>query len=244
MRLSVRSVEIGVHPCSSRPLRSDESPKASISVGRPSLAARRRTVGIAYRPIDLSRLSPAGRRRQSVIVRSGGNRYLRVLRSQLERYIAAQLGMGYLADKKSKTELHVVRKEIAAHRKKLALLEARKIELERVPSHKSNRAGPSGRRQGLAGIDEDSECSTVVGRHLLRDTPIRCPGTVIAHYDDIRLSHNHQLIRIRKMGRKKRLHSRRLPRHQIGLANHCEILAKHGLHSRSSASRISRESVL
>ena len=59
-----------------------------------------------------------------------GNPYLRVLRTQLERYIAAQLGSEYLASKRSKTELHAIRKEIAAVRKKLALLEARKVELE------------------------------------------------------------------------------------------------------------------
>ena len=59
-----------------------------------------------------------------------GNPYLRVLRTQLERYIAAQLSSGYLASKKSTTELHAISKEIAAVRKKLALLEARKVELE------------------------------------------------------------------------------------------------------------------
>jgi hypothetical protein len=59
-----------------------------------------------------------------------GNPYLRVLRSQLERYIVAQLGSGYLVSRKSATELHAVSKEIAAIRKKLTLLEARKVELE------------------------------------------------------------------------------------------------------------------
>ena len=59
-----------------------------------------------------------------------GNPYLRVLRSQLERYIVGQLGSKYLVSKKSQTELHAISKEIAAIRKKLALLEARKVELE------------------------------------------------------------------------------------------------------------------
>ena len=59
-----------------------------------------------------------------------GNPYLRVLRSQLERYIVAQLGSKYLVSKKSQTELQAISKEIAAIRKKLALLEARKVELE------------------------------------------------------------------------------------------------------------------
>lgn len=52
-----------------------------------------------------------------------GNPYLRVLRSQLEPYIAAELGPEYLSSAKSKTEL-------AGLRKKLASLEARKATLE------------------------------------------------------------------------------------------------------------------
>ena len=59
-----------------------------------------------------------------------GNPYLRVLRSQLERYIVAQLGLEYLLSKKSQTELNAIRKEIAYVRKKLAILEERKAELE------------------------------------------------------------------------------------------------------------------
>jgi len=61
-----------------------------------------------------------------------GNPYLRVLRSQLEAYIAEELGSEYLASKKAKTELRVVSKEIADLRQKLAELEARKTELERT----------------------------------------------------------------------------------------------------------------
>ena len=61
-----------------------------------------------------------------------GNPYLRVLRSQLERYIVAQLGSKYLVSKKFQTELHAISREIAAIRKKLAILEARKVELERA----------------------------------------------------------------------------------------------------------------
>jgi hypothetical protein len=59
-----------------------------------------------------------------------GNPYLRILRSQLERYIVEQLGSKYLVSKRSQTELHSISREIAAIRKKLTLLEARKIELE------------------------------------------------------------------------------------------------------------------
>jgi DNA mismatch repair ATPase MutS len=60
-----------------------------------------------------------------------GNPYLRVLRSQLELYIAKQLGSEYLASKKAKTEFRVITKEISDLRQKLAELEARKAELER-----------------------------------------------------------------------------------------------------------------
>ena len=59
-----------------------------------------------------------------------GNPYLRVLRSQLERYIVAQLGSKYLVSKKSHNELHTICKEIADIKKKLAVLEARKAALE------------------------------------------------------------------------------------------------------------------
>jgi hypothetical protein len=61
-----------------------------------------------------------------------GNPYLRVLRSQLELYIVAQLGSEHLMRKKSQTDLRAISKEIAETRKKLAALEARKAELERA----------------------------------------------------------------------------------------------------------------
>ena len=61
-----------------------------------------------------------------------GNPYLRVLRSQLEPYIAAPLGSEYLVSRKSQTELRAVNKEIAHLRQKLAALEARKTALERA----------------------------------------------------------------------------------------------------------------
>src|SRR5260370_20669465 len=54
-----------------------------------------------------------------------GNPYLRVLRSQLELYIVAQLGSEHLMSKKSRTELRVISKEIADTRKKLTALDAR-----------------------------------------------------------------------------------------------------------------------
>jgi hypothetical protein len=61
-----------------------------------------------------------------------GNPYLRILRSQLETYIAAQLGCEYLANQKSQTELRAVKKQIAGFQQKLAALEARKAALERA----------------------------------------------------------------------------------------------------------------
>ena len=59
-----------------------------------------------------------------------GNQYLRLLRSQLEKYIAEELGAEYLARIKNETELKVVKKNIAAARKQLNALERRKQELE------------------------------------------------------------------------------------------------------------------
>src|SRR6266498_1160971 len=57
-----------------------------------------------------------------------GNPYLKVLRSQLEQYITAELGPSHWADTKAQTELPKIRKEIAALKKKLTVLEARKDE--------------------------------------------------------------------------------------------------------------------
>jgi hypothetical protein len=61
-----------------------------------------------------------------------GNPYLRILRSQLERYIAERLGLSHLADAKTQTELRKVNKEISALRKKLTALQARKAEIEQA----------------------------------------------------------------------------------------------------------------
>jgi flagellar motility protein MotE (MotC chaperone) len=55
---------------------------------------------------------------------------LKVLRSQLEWYIAETLGSHHLASTKSQTELRKVKKEIADLKKKLAALQARKAEIE------------------------------------------------------------------------------------------------------------------
>jgi hypothetical protein len=61
-----------------------------------------------------------------------GNPYLRVLRSQLEHYIAAQLGSSHLTSTKTQTELRRVKKEIAELKKKLTALQVRKAEIEQA----------------------------------------------------------------------------------------------------------------
>ena len=59
-----------------------------------------------------------------------GNPYLRVLRSQLEKYIAEECGEDYLLRVKNQTELRRVKKEISDLKKKLEGLQGRKNELE------------------------------------------------------------------------------------------------------------------
>jgi hypothetical protein len=59
-----------------------------------------------------------------------GNPYLRVLRSQLEKYIAEGLGEDYLLRVKNQTELRRVKKEISDLKKRLEGLQERKHELE------------------------------------------------------------------------------------------------------------------
>jgi coenzyme F420-reducing hydrogenase delta subunit len=59
-----------------------------------------------------------------------GNPYLRLLRSQLEKYIAEQLGQDYLSSAKKRTEIRKIKSEINSLKKRLNELEARKTELE------------------------------------------------------------------------------------------------------------------
>ena len=59
-----------------------------------------------------------------------GNPYLRVLRSQLEAYIAEKLGPDYVASRNAQRELRKVNKEIADLKNKLAALQERKAEIE------------------------------------------------------------------------------------------------------------------
>lgn len=59
-----------------------------------------------------------------------GNPYLRLLRGQLERYIAEELGADYLARGKNQTELRKIKREIADLKKRLDALEARRAALK------------------------------------------------------------------------------------------------------------------
>ncbi len=61
-----------------------------------------------------------------------GNPYLRVLRSQLEQYIAEELGADRLSSGKNQTELRDIKKEMSALNKRLAELQARRTELEKA----------------------------------------------------------------------------------------------------------------
>lgn len=61
-----------------------------------------------------------------------GNPYLRILRSQLEQFIAEKLGADCLSSGKNQTELRKIKKEIADLERKLAELRNRKIELEKA----------------------------------------------------------------------------------------------------------------
>jgi hypothetical protein len=59
-----------------------------------------------------------------------GNPHLRVVRSQLERYIAEELGDDRLATGRFQTQFRKVNEEIAVLKKRLKELEARRTELE------------------------------------------------------------------------------------------------------------------
>ena len=60
-----------------------------------------------------------------------GNPYLRLLRSQLERYIAEELGADRLSSSNNQTELRKIKKEMADLKKRLDELQARRTELEK-----------------------------------------------------------------------------------------------------------------
>ena len=60
-----------------------------------------------------------------------GNPYVRILRSQLEQYIAEELGSDRLTSEKTHTGLRKIKREIAKLKKKLKELQARKTEIEK-----------------------------------------------------------------------------------------------------------------
>ncbi|MGO9957511.1 MAG: hypothetical protein ACLP50_16330 [Solirubrobacteraceae bacterium] len=59
-----------------------------------------------------------------------GNPYIRVLRRQLELYIAEELGDDHLQSWQVKTELRQITQEMAQLRKRLDELEARRVQIE------------------------------------------------------------------------------------------------------------------
>ena len=72
-----------------------------------------------------------------------GNPYLRLLKNQLEAYIAEELGVGYLTNIKNQAELRKVKREIASTGKKLKTLQIRKRELEESLSTERDRTTSS-----------------------------------------------------------------------------------------------------
>lgn len=65
-----------------------------------------------------------------------GNPYLRVLRRQLEAFIAEERGRGFLSSAKHQAELKKIKKEISKLRKTLTDLEVRKAELEKATNQR------------------------------------------------------------------------------------------------------------
>jgi len=59
-----------------------------------------------------------------------GNPYLKILRSQLELYIAEELGADCLLKAKHQMELRKIKREIATLKKRLRELEAKRAKLE------------------------------------------------------------------------------------------------------------------
>lgn len=74
-----------------------------------------------------------------------GNPYLRILRGRLESYIAERNGPHFLAVTKGQTELKTVNRELAELKQKIADLEARKAELERVLGNETKKKPRSSR---------------------------------------------------------------------------------------------------
>jgi len=68
-----------------------------------------------------------------------GNPYIRLLRSQLEKYIAEEFGSDRLSSGKNQTELRKIKKEIANLKKRLNELQSRRTELENHLQHAVSR---------------------------------------------------------------------------------------------------------
>jgi len=60
-----------------------------------------------------------------------GNPYIRILRSQLEQYIAEELGADRLTSSKTQIDLRKIKKEMADLKKRLKELQARRDDLEK-----------------------------------------------------------------------------------------------------------------
>ncbi len=73
-----------------------------------------------------------------------GNPYLRVLRSQLEQYIAEELGEDCLSSGKNQTELRKIKKEMADLKKRLNELQARKTTIETAIRKSATKSAGSG----------------------------------------------------------------------------------------------------
>jgi hypothetical protein len=71
-----------------------------------------------------------------------GNPYLRILRGQLEQYIAEELGRDHLLHIKHQTELRKIKKEISSLKKKMDKLQARRTELEKQVTKEEFEKGP------------------------------------------------------------------------------------------------------
>jgi coenzyme F420-reducing hydrogenase delta subunit len=61
-----------------------------------------------------------------------GNPFLRILRSQLEKYIVKELGEEYLTKANSESEMRKIRKEITEIKKRMNALQLRKTSLEKA----------------------------------------------------------------------------------------------------------------
>ncbi len=61
-----------------------------------------------------------------------GNPIIRILRSQLEKYIDSQLGSEYLENQKLQTELRKITSEIASTKKRMTFLQSQKSKFEEL----------------------------------------------------------------------------------------------------------------